>query len=582
MASLHISKQPTLATDRGRADKLGAWKWKMICGVLLLCAATTIAAQAQTFTTLVEFNNTNGSNPVGALAQGTDGNLYGTTFGGGTYGGGTVFRLTPAGTLTTLYNFCAQTGCADGSNPSAGMVLATDGNLYGTTSGGGANGSGTVFSITEQGTLTTLYSLQQNPDGASPAAALIQGADGNLYGTANNGGLQAYVWNRPCWNDWPPGCGTVFQITPAGNLTLVHSFRDNGTDGKYPADGMWPLGLVQFGDLFVGITSQGGTTNVGTIFEVAAMGNFKTLHDFDGYDGAYPVGALALAPGGFYGTTLGLWNWYWNGTVFKFGLDGTLTTLYDFCCAAYEGANPKAGLVLATDNNLYGTTSGGGTGNNGTVFQITLQGTLTYLHNFAGGDGSSPAAELFQATDGNLYGTTSGGGTSNNGTVFSLSVGLLPFVKTSPTSGGVGMAVTILGNNLTGSTGVKFNGTPATFTVVSSTEIQATVPSGATSGKVKVLTPGGILTSNTKFLVTPEILSFSPPSGPVGTSVVITGESFTGADDVRLGFGEQMSFTVDSDTQITAIVPAAATSGRIIVHTPGGQAKSASAFDVTP
>src|SRR5262249_40108195 len=157
-------------------------------------------------------------------------------------------------------------------------------------------------------------------------------------GTAKEGGLQAYVFNRPCWDDWPPGCGTVFQITPAGNLTVVHSFRDNPTDGKYPMDGYWPLGLVQFGDLFVGITSRPGT---GTIFEVAATGKSKTLYIFDGYPGPYPVGALALAPDGFYGTTLGLWN---SGTVFKFGLDGTLTTLYDFCCAAYEGANPLAGL----------------------------------------------------------------------------------------------------------------------------------------------------------------------------------------------------------------------------------------------
>ena len=159
-------------------------------------------------------------------------------------------------------------------------------------------------------------------------------------------------------------------------------------------------------------------------------------------------------------------------------------------------------------------------------------------------------------------------------------MGLGPFVETLPTSGKVGAAVKILGNNLKGSTSVTFNGKAATFKV-SSTEITTTVPSGATTGKVKVTTPKGMLTSNVKFRVTPTISSFSPASGPVGTSVVITGESFTGATSVTFGGVKATSFTVDSHTQITATVPTGAKTGKIGVATPGGTATSTGTFTVT-
>jgi uncharacterized repeat protein (TIGR03803 family) len=187
-----------------------------------------------------------------------------------------------------------------------------------------------------------------------------------------------------------------------------------------------------------------------------------------------------------------------------------------------------------------------------------------------------------QATNGNFYGTTSAGGANNDGTVFSLSVGLGPFVETLPTSGMVGTAVIILGNNLTGATSVTFNGTPAKFTVVSSsTEIKTTVPSGATTGKVKVTTASGTLTSNQTFRVTPQIKSFSPSSGPVTTPVVITGVSLTQTTKVTFG-GKAGAFTVNSDTQVTATVPAGAKTGRITITTPGGTATSATSFTVTP
>ena len=281
-------------------------------------------------------------------------------------------------------------------------------------------------------------------DGAEPLAGLIQAANGNFYGTTLYGGAST---------NCAYGCGTVFEITPSGTLTTLHSF--DGTDGATPY-----AGLVQtsYGS-FYGTTAGGGANN--------------------------------------------------NGMVFKITPSGTLTTLYNFCSKSgcTDGAGPDAGLVQATDGNFYGTTSGGGANNNGTVFKITPSGALTTLHSFAGTDGANPFGGLVQATNGTFYGTTMSGGASTNcsygcGTVFSLALGLAPFVETLPTFGKVGQRVAILGNTLTGATSVTFNGTPATFTVnPSGSAITTTVPSGATTGKLCVRTPGGMLMSNVAFQV---------------------------------------------------------------------------------
>ena len=280
---------------------------------------------------------TDGENPFAALVQGIDGNLYGTTLGGGsTKGFGTVFKITPSGKLATLHSFCTQSGCPDGQFPQTGLVQASNRNWYGTTIAGGAYGDGTIFEITPTGKLTTLYNVCSQsgcPDGNYLYASLIQATDGNLYGIMDVGGAN--------------GSGTIFKITSSG----------------------------------------------------------------------------------------------------------TLTTLYNFCS---QSSCP---------------------------------------------DGQYPSGGLVQDTDGNLYGTTADGGTNGYGTVFSLSVGLGPFVETEPTAAKVGATVKILGTNLTGATSVNFNGKAATFTVVSSSEITTTVPVGATTGEVKVATPSGTLLSNVSFRV---------------------------------------------------------------------------------
>jgi uncharacterized repeat protein (TIGR03803 family) len=384
--------------------------WLRVSGALLLWSAAAVALPAQTFTTLHNFDATDGENPLAGLVQGTNGNLYGTTNLGGANGGhGTVFKITPSGTLTTLHSFDGT----DGEDPYAGLVQGANGDLYGTTQGGGANNDGTVFKITPRGRLTTLHSFD-GTDGEDPYAGLVQGANGDLYGTTQEGGAN---------ND-----GTVFRITASGELTSLHNF--DGTDGQYPG------GLVQATDgNFFGTTLEGGAngescfgSSCGTVFKITPSGKLTTLHSFDLADGAYPLGTLVQDTNGdFYGTTQGggATN---DGTVFSITATGKLTTLHSF--AFRDGESPMAGLVQGTDGNLYGTTFQGGATGGGTVFSITPGGRLTTLYNFCPlgfpcthGDG--PQAGLIQATNGKFYGTTENGGAYGNyGTVFSLNVDL--------------------------------------------------------------------------------------------------------------------------------------------------------------
>ena len=447
--------------------------------VLLFVVVATQSAQAQTLKTLHSFDGTDGSDPQAALVQGTNGDFYGTTYYGGANGWGTVFKITPSGTLTTLHSF----DITDGSQIIAGLVQGTHGDFYGTTVEGGpsdcSGGCGTIFKITPSGTLTTVHSFD-GTDGSNPQAALVQGTSGDFYGTTFEGGA----------NDF----GTIFKITPSGTLTTLHSFNFY-TDGETPL-----AGLVQAtnGD-FYGTTSRGGANGAGTVFKISPSGALTTLDSFDGTDGSYPQAGLVQATNGdFYGTTG--YGGVCCGTIFKMTPSGTLTTLHSF--DGTDGSFPAASLVQATDGHFYGTTYYGGANGDGTVFKITPSGALTTLHSFDNTDGGNPSAALIQAANGKFYGTTSDGGANGDGTVFSLSVGLGPFVETQPTSGKVGAAVKILGTDLTGTTSATFNGTAATFTVVSSSEIKTTLPTGATTGTVEVTTPKGTLKSNVVFRVT--------------------------------------------------------------------------------
>jgi uncharacterized repeat protein (TIGR03803 family) len=332
--------------------------------------------------------------------------------------------------LTTVYSFDPY---VTGAAPWAGLVQGSDGSFYGTTRSGGVStttydagsgsqdGYGTVFKISADGELTTLRAFAGGSEGASPSAGLVQGSDGLFYGTTSSGGSGGY--------------GTVFKISADGELTTLHAFA-GGSEGASPS-----AGLVQGSDgLFYGTTSSGGTNNQGTVFAVSTGGTLSTLYSFSGRaDGGTPCGELVEGSDGcFYGTTSSGGTNVWGGwgTVLKITRGGDLTTLHQFSGSNGDGETPMAGLVRGSDGCFYGTTSAGGTsgGTNcfGTVFKITSEGQLTYLHRFTGDDGAAPLARLAQGRDGCFYGTTSAGGLyvqdasgdwESWGTVFKISPG---------------------------------------------------------------------------------------------------------------------------------------------------------------
>jgi uncharacterized repeat protein (TIGR03803 family) len=460
--------------------------------LILVGAAATTAATAQTYTVLYNFGSNQGdpNDPYysGIIAQGRDGNLYSTAPDTWTGEPGTVFKITPAGVVTVLHQFNGT----DGQSPSSGLTLATGGNFYGTTQSGGSSGNGTIFRITCKGKLTTLYNFKGGKDGSLPYAPPIQGLGGNLYGTSAGGNGNN---------------GSVYKITQSGSFTTLHSF-----DGTHGANPYAPLVQAADGN-FYGTTTFGGTSGNGTIFRISASGKFVVLFNFDGTHGGHPSAPLIQASdGNFYGVaaTGGVGacaSSPWCGVVFKITPTGVLTVLHNFNGGSDDGQNEVGGLVQATDGNFYGTNDIGGLGGfaAGVLFRITPTGTFTVLHNFFWDTGGSAQATLLQHTNGVLYSTTAVGGTGNggDGTFYSFDVGLGPFVSFLPAAGKVGNTIEFLGQGFTGTTAVFFNGTPATFSVVTDTYLKATVPAGATIGFVTVTTPGGILTSNKKFRVRP-------------------------------------------------------------------------------
>lgn len=472
----------------------------MVALVFGACIIVSMTAHAQiAYQTIFDFDGTDGEGPsYMALIRATDGNFYGTTQ-MSDVGCGVVFGVTPSGFQKVLHTFCTQND--DGENPYAGLVQANDGNFYGSTFGGGtgtgcgSKGCGTLFRVTLSGTLTTLYNfcVQGAPctDGNQPVSALVQGVDGNLYGTTQGGG-------------GPFNGGTIFRLTLGGTLTTLYRFcAQQGCP-----DGQEPFSLFQWVDGgFYGVTVVGGRNGQGTVFKL--IGNtLTTLYSFCSQpgcsDGGFPYGLTIGADGNFYGVTQGGGTDEQKGTIFKVNSKGTLTTLHIFCSnpgrngGCPDGANPVTPPTLASDGYYFGMTPG--SGDNSSIYGVTPAGVFKklYQYKFPSAGGS---AGLVQGTNGLFYGTTGPDSAGGQGTVFSLDVGLDPYVKTQPGGGAIGAQVIILGTNLTGATAVSFNGTPASFTVVSASEITTTVPSGAKTGRVQVATQAGTLTSNLPFVV---------------------------------------------------------------------------------
>jgi uncharacterized repeat protein (TIGR03803 family) len=374
-----------------------------IVAAIITIGCITVSAQA--LTTLHSFNGGDGRSPEATLVQGSDGNFYGTTALGGAHAKGTVFKIDTTGSLTTLHSFSGSPG--DGAVPVAGLVQGSDGNFYGTTASGGAFFQGTVFRMTLSGAITVLHSFNSfSSEGAVPVAGLVQASDGNFYGTTALGGQHFQ--------------GTVFRIDATGNLTTLHSFSGSPNDGSNPV-----AGLVQGSDgNFYGTSPSGGAHFQGIVFRISQGGTHAVLHSFAGYpaEGGVPFAALVQgSDGNFYGTTA-VGGAHFKGTVFNIDAAGSLTTLHSFNGSPEEGANPVAGLVQGSDGNFYGTTALGGTHLRGTVFNIDATGSLTTLDSFSGSpsEGALPFAGLVQGSDGNFYGTTVLGGAHGAGTVFTF------------------------------------------------------------------------------------------------------------------------------------------------------------------
>jgi uncharacterized repeat protein (TIGR03803 family) len=454
-----------------------------------------VCAQAQTYTDLANFNGQNGSGSNVPLIQATDGNFYGAS-GADTFGN--IFQVTPSGKITAIYKFCSQPKCADGENPFWGPILGSDGNLYGVAQTGGSHagsqyGSGTFYKMTLSGEITILYTFcSAGPctDGQYPNG-IILASDGNFYGTTYGGGQ----FNK----------GEIFQISATGNLKVLYSFCSlaNCSDGFEPEA---PPIQASNGNIY-GVTHGGD----GVVYELTPAGTYAMLHHFCSEsgckDGGQTTELVEGTNGNIFGTTVQGGS-HDHGTVFEVTSTNQYIVLDSF---DYLRGSPFAGLALANDGNLYGTTIGpGGVENGGTIYEITPEGRYTQLYTFTecSISGYNPVAPLFQGTDGLLYGTTlyggngTEGGCGGSGTIFTLANNLSPLVETVPVAGPTGKSVIILGNALTGSTSVTFNGVEAKFTVESDTYIKATVPAGATTGTVSVVTPSGTLNSNPQFVVT--------------------------------------------------------------------------------
>ena len=385
--------------------------------IAIIVAFPRLASAQAVETTLVSFDGTNGHYPTQGLLLASDGNFYGTT---PAYGAdnGTVFRITPTGTLTTIYRF---SGLADEGNPLAALIQGSDGNLYGTTAGGVSPAYGTVFKLTLDGTLTTLFVFTYDPttdtfpNGNAPEAALVEGPDGNLYGTTAGGGRQ---------NGGSSALGTIFKMSPAGDL--LGSFPVYGSlDIAIPNA---PLVLGTDGAFYSTSYNSGGVVGAGAVYQFSAAGVVTVLHGFnDTPDGGTPNGGLVLgSDGNFYGTTQ-FGGTSHLGTAYRISEGGTYEELLSF--DGSNGAQPLGQMIQATDGNFYGTTVGGGSYLQGTVFQLTPAGVLTTVYNFTYSqsgdtDGAQPKGTLVQGADGRLYGTSQGGGLYNTGAVFALDLGL--------------------------------------------------------------------------------------------------------------------------------------------------------------
>ena len=381
---------------------------------ILMSSFAVSGMQAQTFKVVHNFTGgRDGANPLNGFTIDPTGILYGTASAGGATGNGVVFKVNSKGGESVLHAF--KGGAKDGSGPQGFLLRDAPGNLYGTTTAGGAHGNGTVFKMT--GTKeTVLYSFgSRQSDGADPEAGLAIDQAGNLYGTTTAGGSN--------------GNGTVFMVAPpavqgaAWTETVLYSFG-TGTDGAVPVGG---VSLDASGDLY-GTASSGGRYGLGTVFQLIKGSPWteKTVHDFqDADDGAVPyAGLIAGSSGNFYGAATEGGN-HGGGTVFELTQSNgewTFSAIYSVPGGGISGSFRN--LVLDTAGNIYATTHCDGNDGSGTVYELSpTNGSWSYklLYTFTGGNDGLYSFSNLVLSQGSLYGTTNKGGTHGAGVVFKVS-----------------------------------------------------------------------------------------------------------------------------------------------------------------
>jgi uncharacterized repeat protein (TIGR03803 family) len=379
---------------------------------LMLCAMT--ALYARDFKVIYKFHGgTDGDGPLAGLVADANGNLYGTTEGGGDtdcdsgWGCGTVFKVDANGNERILYRF---TGAPDGEEPMAGLTIDSDGNLYGTTYTGGSSGEGAVFKVDTTGHETILYSFGAYPDGANPSGGLVLDRNGNIYGTTQEGGT-----GTSCFG----GCGTVFKLDSDGKETVLLNVAP---PAQYPTAALTldNIGTL-YGTTFGGNSCCLGTVfRMGMGSPSAAT---LHIFSGGAGGASPAGGLVRDAKGRLYGVTVVggdsgcLYNYGSGcGVVYQLSATGKETVLHRFT-GRWDGAAPNAGLLRDRAGNLYGTTLIGGDSHYGTVFKLDKHGKVTVLHSFNNKDGSDPSSTLIQDASGNIYGTTQSGGdlSCNNG-----------------------------------------------------------------------------------------------------------------------------------------------------------------------
>jgi len=545
---------------------------------MLLTALTTVVlfamaapAQAQTPTLLYHFqmSHTDVCQPEDNFVQGRDGYMYGIGETCGANDGGGVYKISPTGVESVVFNFpLGWSSCF------SGLTQGNDGNFYGTCFTT-PTGNGSIFQLTPAGVFTDKYDFTGVNGDTEPVFGPIQASDGNFYGTTGY---------------YPFTCGNVYKLTAAGVYTNLHTFT--GSDCG-PASSLFQASDGNlYGTLY---TCSINATGLGCVYKITTAGVFKEIYGFPATTGYRPcTGVIQGKNGKLYGATnQGAANGF--GSIYSLTTAGVYTDLHDFnnatdASCVYNIGRTTVNLLQVTDGSFYGVNACCGT-YDGSIYKLTSANVFSaFMFPSTNADGNSPISTLIQNTNGLVYGTTSTQGPNTcsppcQGAFFSVSTGDAPFVNLEPTqkTAIVGTKVGMFGQGFSSASVVKFGGVAsATVTLSGTTYLTAKVPAGALTGAVTVITGSTTLTSPQTFKVKPKITSFSPSSGTTGTLVTINGSGLIQATTVKFGTVKATTFTVVSDSEVTADVPSGLAAGTVTISitTRGGTANSPTKFTV--